>query len=71
MSLKSLEDVYVDQIADLYSAEQQLVKALPKVAQAASSSELRPASETHLEETKRHVQPGRGQAPREAPSSPV
>ena len=37
MSLKSLEDVYVDRTADLYSAEQQLVKALPKVAEAASS----------------------------------
>jgi len=56
MSLKSLEDVYVDQIADLYSAEQQLVKALPKVAEAASSSELRQAFETHLKETEGHVQ---------------
>jgi ferritin-like metal-binding protein YciE len=56
MSLKSLEDVYVDQIADLYSAEQQLVKALPKVAEAASSSELRQAFESHLKETEGHVQ---------------
>jgi len=55
MSLKSLGDVYVDQIADLYSAEQQLVKALPKVAEAASSSELRQAFETHLKETEGHV----------------
>jgi ferritin-like metal-binding protein YciE len=56
MGLKSLEDVYVDQIADLYSAEQQLVKALPKVAKAASSSELRQAFESHLKETEGHVQ---------------
>ena len=56
MSLKSLQDVYVDQIADLYSAEQQLVKALPKVAEAASSSELRQAFEAHLKETEGHVQ---------------
>jgi ferritin-like metal-binding protein YciE len=56
MGLKSLEDVYVDQIADLYSAEQQLVKALPKVADAASSSELRQAFEAHLKETEDHVQ---------------
>ena len=36
MALQSLEDVYVDQIADLYSAERQLVDALPKVAKAAT-----------------------------------
>jgi ferritin-like metal-binding protein YciE len=56
MSLQSLEDVYVDQIADLYSAEQQLVDALPKVAEAASSSQLRKAVEAHLKETEGHVQ---------------
>jgi ferritin-like metal-binding protein YciE len=50
-----LDDVYTDQIADLYSAEQQLVEALPKVAKAASSPDLRQAIESHLEETKTHV----------------
>jgi ferritin-like metal-binding protein YciE len=56
MALQSLDDVYVDQIADLYSAERQLVDALPKVAEAASSSELRDALQSHLKETEGHVQ---------------
>jgi ferritin-like metal-binding protein YciE len=56
MALQSLDDVYVDQIADLYSAERQLVDALPKVAEAASSSELRNALQSHLKETEGHVQ---------------
>jgi ferritin-like metal-binding protein YciE len=55
MQLNTLEDVFVDQIEDLYSAEQQLVAALPKMAQAASSDELREAFEHHLEETRGHV----------------
>jgi ferritin-like metal-binding protein YciE len=56
MNLNSLHDVYVEQIGDLYSAEKQLVEALPKVAAAASSDELRQALEHHLEETRGHVQ---------------
>ena len=55
MQLNTLNDVFVDQIEDLYSAEQQLVAALPKMAQAASSPELREAFEHHLEETRGHV----------------
>jgi ferritin-like metal-binding protein YciE len=55
MRLQSLEDVFVEQVADLRSAEQQLVQALPKVAQAASNNELREALEQHLEQTQRHV----------------
>jgi len=41
----------VDEVADVHSAEQQLIKALPKMAKAAQSEELRTAFETHLEET--------------------
>jgi ferritin-like metal-binding protein YciE len=56
MKLETLEDVFVDQIADLYSAEQQLVEALPKMAGAANSEELRKAFQEHLEETRGHVE---------------
>jgi ferritin-like metal-binding protein YciE len=55
MKLDTLEDVFVEQIADLYSAEQQLVQALPKMVQAAHSDDLRKALQDHLEQTKGHV----------------
>ena len=55
MSMESLTDLLVDQLKDLYSAENQLVKALPKMAKAASSDELRQGFETHLEETQNQV----------------
>jgi ferritin-like metal-binding protein YciE len=55
MQLNSLKDVYVDQIADLYSAEQQLVEALPKVQAAVGSTELEDAVSHHLEETREHL----------------
>ena len=55
MQLNSLDDVLHEQIEDLYSAEQQLIKALPEMASAASSTELREAFEHHLEETRGHV----------------
>ena len=55
MKLNSLEDLFVEQLRDLYDAENQLVKALPKMAKAASAPELRKAFDGHLEETKRHV----------------
>jgi ferritin-like metal-binding protein YciE len=51
-----LEELLVDELKDLYSAENQLVKALPKMAKAASSPELRRAFERHLEETRRQVE---------------
>jgi len=54
MKLDSLEDVLVHQLNDLYSAEDQLVEALPKMAQAASNDELKKAFEHHLEETRDH-----------------
>jgi ferritin-like metal-binding protein YciE len=56
MKLQSLEDLFVDELKDLYSAESQIVKALPKLAKAASSSELQDAFRSHLEETKEHVE---------------
>jgi ferritin-like metal-binding protein YciE len=55
MQLQSLDDVLLEQLADLYSAETQLVEALPKVAGAASTDELREALQHHLEETRDHV----------------
>jgi ferritin-like metal-binding protein YciE len=54
--LKSIEALLVQEIKDLYSAETQLVKALPKMAKAATDPDLRAGFETHLEETKIHVQ---------------
>ncbi len=48
-------DLLVEELKDLYSAENQLLKALPKMAEAASSDELREAFETHLEQTKGHI----------------
>ena len=52
----SLKKLYVAELKDLYSAENQLVTALPKMAKAASSEELRQGFEAHLEQTKGHVQ---------------
>jgi ferritin-like metal-binding protein YciE len=50
-----LRELYRDELRDLYSAEKQLVKALPKMAKAATSPELRSGFEEHLEQTKGHV----------------
>ena len=55
MQLGSIKDVYTHELQDLYSAERQLLQALPKLAQAASSDELRQAFAHHLEETRGHV----------------
>ena len=51
-----LDDLLIDELKDLYSAEKQIVKALPKMAKAASSPELKPAFEQHLEETEGQVE---------------
>ena len=56
MKMKSLQDLLVDQLKDLYSAENQLVKALPKMAKAASNPDLRAGFEEHLEQTRGHVE---------------
>jgi len=55
MSMDSLKDLYVDELKDLYNAENQLVKALPKMAKKASAPELKRAFQDHLEQTKGHV----------------
>lgn len=54
--LSNLQDLLVEQLRDLYDAENQIMKALPKMAQQASAPELRQGFETHLSETKGHVQ---------------
>ncbi|MDB5387990.1 MAG: hypothetical protein JWM11_3636 [Planctomycetaceae bacterium] len=56
MSLGNLNDLFIDELRDILSAEKQLVKALPKMAKAASSSELRQGFEKHLGETEMHVE---------------
>lgn len=56
MQLNSLKDLYVEQLRDLYSAETQLISALPKMAQAASSSALKTAFQQHLDETRTQKQ---------------
>jgi ferritin-like metal-binding protein YciE len=56
MAEKGLKELYIDELKDLYSAETQLVKALPKMAKSAASDELRQGFEEHLEQTKGHVQ---------------
>jgi ferritin-like metal-binding protein YciE len=55
MQQKALKELYVDELRDIYNAETQLVKALPKMARAASNEELRSGFEEHLEQTKGHV----------------
>lgn len=56
MKVETLADLFVQEMQDLYSAETQLVHALPKVAKAATSVELQNAFQNHLEQTKEHVQ---------------
>src|SRR5882724_13183968 len=56
MAEAGLKELYIDELKDLYSAENQLVKALPKLAKASSSDELREGFTEHLEQTKGHVQ---------------
>ena len=55
MSLATLHDLMIHELKDLYSAERQLVQALPKMARAATSDELRAAFEKHLGETEEQV----------------
>jgi ferritin-like metal-binding protein YciE len=56
MKLNTLEQLYVSELRDIYSAENQLLKALPKMAKGASSPELKDAFQKHLEQTKGHVE---------------
>jgi ferritin-like metal-binding protein YciE len=55
MKMKTMEDLLIHELKDLYSAEKQITKALPKMAKAASSDELREAFEAHLEETEEQI----------------
>jgi ferritin-like metal-binding protein YciE len=55
MTIDSMEKLFVDELRDLYSAETQITKALPKLAKASSSNELRAAFEHHLKETEEQV----------------
>lgn len=56
MNMASLDVLFHEELKDLYSAESQLVKALPKMAKASSSEALREAFKSHLEETRGHVE---------------
>lgn len=55
MAMTTLHDLYVEQLQDLYSAEKQIVDALPKMEQAASSSQLRSSFATHRQESENHA----------------
>jgi len=54
--MQTLDDLYTDMLKDLYSAEKQLVKALPKMAKNAQSSGLQRAFQEHLKQTEGHVE---------------
>ena len=54
--LTTLEDLYIEELQDLYSAENQIIKALPKMIEAASDSTLKKGFELHLEQTKEQAQ---------------
>jgi ferritin-like metal-binding protein YciE len=56
MAVKTVQDLLVDELRDIYHAEKQLLKALPKMVKAASSDKLRQAFEDHLEETRGQVE---------------
>jgi ferritin-like metal-binding protein YciE len=55
MKLNTLKDLYIHELKDLYSAEKQIIKALPKMAKAASNAELAAGFKEHLEQTKEHA----------------
>jgi ferritin-like metal-binding protein YciE len=55
MEMESLHELYVDELKDLYSAEKQIVKALPKMVKNATNPELKEAFSNHLDETQGHV----------------
>ena len=55
MSTLALKDLYLEELKDLYDAESRLIKALPKMAEAAESAELRQGFENHLQQTRQHA----------------
>ena len=56
MAVTSIEDLFVNELRDIYSAEKQLTRALPRMAKAAKHPELRDAFESHLEETRGQIE---------------
>jgi len=56
MELESLQDLYIHELRDLYSAEKQITKTLPKLAKAATNKQLKEGFQLHLEQTKQHVE---------------
>lgn len=54
--MKTLKDLFLDELADIYDAEKRIVKALPKMARAATCEKLRGSFEKHLKETEAHVE---------------
>jgi len=56
MAIKTIEDLFIHELSDIYSAEKQLTKALPRLARAASNPDLKAAFESHLEETHGQVE---------------
>jgi ferritin-like metal-binding protein YciE len=56
MKIETMDDLFLNELKDIYDCEKKLVKALPKMAKAVTSMELREAIQSHLEETKGHVQ---------------
>jgi ferritin-like metal-binding protein YciE len=56
MSLKSLNDAYLEELKDLYDAEHQITQALPKMEKAAHNQELKKAFQTHLQQTEGQIQ---------------
>ena len=53
--MKTLKDLFLDELADIYDAEKRIVKALPKLAKAATCDDLKDAIQAHLKETEGHV----------------
>ena len=56
MSLSTLQELYIDELKDLYNAESQLLKALPAMAQASTEPKLKQAFQDHLSQTEGHVE---------------
>ena len=56
MKLDSIRNLYIEELRDLYSAENQLLQALPRMAKGASSDELKQSFEDHLQQTREHVE---------------
>ena len=55
MKMETLQELYLEQLRDIYDAENQLTKALPKMAKTATNEELKAAFENHLEQTQEHI----------------